>query len=144
MPAACTCGAGCAVGACAAAASCSCGVGGGFGFIPVIGYGRGLGYSEFTPHELTPEEKAKEEFWLKKHNEHVQEHAKKLAAKHFSYKGWAVTPYVVDPSGYAEMKWKATKPSDRTFEGATYAQVKLGILRYTDFDKWLDFLKKHI
>ncbi len=143
MPAACTCGAGCAAGACAAAASCSCGVGG-IGFVPVIGYGRSSYYGAQTPRELTPEEKAEEAFWLKKHNEHVQEHVRKLAARHFSYKGWAITPYVADPNGYAEMKWKATKTNDRTFDAATYAQVKLSILRYTDFDKWLLFLKEHI
>lgn len=109
-----------------------------------MGYWRQPNYVNLTTRELTAEKKAEEALWLKKHNEHVQEHVKKLASKQFSYKGWTITPYAVDPDGYAEMKWKAAKPNDRTFEGATYAQVKLSILRYTDFDKWLDFLKKHI
>ncbi len=138
MPAACTCGAGCPVGACAASAACSCGFGA-VGYVPLMAYGINRDYGE-----LTPAQREEEAFWLKKHNEHVKEHVRKLSGRHFSYKGWAITPYVSDPNGYAEMRWKATKKDDRTYDGTNYAQVKLSILRYVDIDKWLHFLKEHI
>jgi hypothetical protein len=117
---------------------------GGFGggFVPLSLLGTSHYRGDYYGLSAAEVELEREE--LKQHNEHVEEHVKQLQTRHLTYKGWAFTPYVYTYHGLATMKWKATKEGDKTFDGSTYAYVKLSILRYVDTAKWLDFLERHV
>ncbi len=93
---------------------------------------------------MTPEQRERQRQVVKELNEHVEEHAKELAKRHFTYKGWRLTPYVSYSEDFAEMRWRATKENDRSFKGENYGEVKLCILRYVDAPKWLHALERRI
>jgi len=129
----CACGAGCPAGACAAAAAteCACGAAGFFGV-------------HDRHYRMTPEQRERERQVVKELNDHVEEHAVELAKRHFTYKGWTLTPYVSYSEGFAEIRWRAKKKNDKSFKGENYGEVKLRILRYVDAPKWLHMLERRI
>lgn len=129
----CVCGAGCAAGACAAALAteCACGRAGFFG-------------AHDRHYRMTPEQRERERKVVKELNDHVEEHVNELAKRRFTYKGWALTPYVSYSEGFAEMRWRAKKKNDRSFKGENYGEVKLRILRYVDAPTWLHMLERRI